>query len=165
MALQRQPERERRLSIVEPEHRLGSWFDDMDRFYNRMLRRFGMLSGRRESMWSTDRALWMPDVDVMEKNNQMIVRADLPGMKREDIHLTVENDTLVISGSRKEEREEKQEGYYFAERSIGEFRRAIPLPEGADTDKIDASYKDGVLEARVPLPAASAQKRKEIKVA
>ena len=167
MATQRQPQHERRITVLEPERRLSSWFEDMEHFYNRMLRPFGFHPMFRESLGLVGQGLWLPEIDVLEKEKEkeITIRADLPGMKREDIHLAVENEMLVISGSRKEEREEKAEEYFLVERGFGEFRRAIPLPEGVDAEKIAASYKDGVLEVHVPRPASEARRKKEIKVA
>jgi HSP20 family protein len=98
---------------------------------------------------------WVPDIDVFEKDGTVIVRADLPGMKREDIDVSVERGMLVIRGSRREESEVKEKDYYRSERVTGEFYRSVAFPEGADPSKIEATYRDGVLEVKLPRPAAT----------
>lgn len=93
---------------------------------------------------------WMPDVDVFEKDNKVVVRADLPGMRKEDIGVSVQNDTLILRGHREEEKKVKGDEYYRSERASGDFYRVIALPGGVDPSDIEASYKDGVLEIAVP---------------
>lgn len=96
-----------------------------------------------------------PSVDVYDKDGAIVVKAELPGVKKEDISATVEDGDLVIKGSRAEEKEVKETDYYRMERSSGSFYRRIPLPEGVKTDDVSAKYEDGVLEVRVPRPAAT----------
>jgi HSP20 family protein len=107
---------------------------------------------------------WLPDIDVLEREGKIVVRADLPGMKREDIQVSVEKDLLTIKGHRKEEQEVKEEDYYFSERSTGEFSRTLRLPEGIGVEAIEATYEDGVLEVIVPRPAAPEPKAKTVPV-
>jgi len=98
---------------------------------------------------------WMPQVEVVHNNGQFTVRADLPGMTKDDIKVELANDMLTISGERKAEKEEKREGFYRSERSYGNFYRQLPLPEGALTEKAEATFTNGVLE--VTMPAAKAE--------
>jgi HSP20 family protein len=107
---------------------------------------------------------WVPEVDIVEQDGVILVKADLPGMKREDIEVGVEGDMLVIKGHRAEEKEIKEENYYCAERSSGEFYRAFTLPEGVDAGAIEATYENGVLEVRMPRPAASQAKSVKVEV-
>jgi HSP20 family protein len=107
---------------------------------------------------------WLPDIDVFEREGKIVVRADLPGMKREDIQVAVEGDLLTIKGRREEAKEVKEEDYYCSERSTGEFSRTMRLPEGASTEAVDARYEDGVLEVTVPRPAAPESKSKTVTV-
>jgi HSP20 family protein len=100
---------------------------------------------------------------VFEKDNKLVVKAEIPGMKEEDIDVSVVGDTLTIKGERKAETEVKDEDYYRCERSYGSFFRSIPLPSAVDANKIEASYENGVLE--VTLPKTAAAKRKKVKVA
>ncbi len=105
---------------------------------------------------------WAPPIEVFEKEDKFIVKAEIPGMKEEDIDVSVVGDTLTIKGERKAETEVKEEDYYCCERSYGSFSRAISLPSTVDAKKIEASYEDGVLE--VTLPKAPEVKPKKISV-
>jgi len=102
---------------------------------------------------------WIPEIEVLRKNGDFIVRADLPGLKKDEVKVELTNDVLTISGERKEEKEEKHEGYYRSERSYGSFFRQIPLPEGAKIDTAKAEFTDGVLEVTMQAPAREPQKR------
>jgi HSP20 family protein len=133
--------------------------DQMDRIFED----FGF--GRRStSPFSRESAIsaWAPDIDVFQKNNELTIRADLPGLKREDVTVDITDDSVTIQGSRKHEHEEEREGYYRSERGYGSFCRVIPLPEGAITEQAKANFKDGVLEVTVPAPPASKGRRVEI---
>ena len=96
---------------------------------------------------------WTPSVDVYEKDNTLVVKAELPGMTKDDIEVTVEQGDLLIRGERKTEHEVNEEHYRRMERSYGSFYRRIPLPADVKADQVTASYKDGVLEVDVPKPA------------
>ena len=107
---------------------------------------------------------WVPEIEVLRKNGEFIVRADLPGMKKENVEVEIKENLLTLSGDRKEEKEEKREGYYRSERSYGIFYRQIPLPEGAKTDTAKAEFKDGVLQITMQAPKQEPQARRlEIK--
>jgi HSP20 family protein len=100
---------------------------------------------------------WVPEMDVFARDGKTVIRVDAPGMKREDIEVTVEQDMLVVRGTRHEEKEVKEEKYYCSERAFGEFSRALALPEGVDADDITAKYEDGVLEVTMPEGRAAAK--------
>lgn len=106
---------------------------------------------------------YMPPIEVREENNSLVVCADVPGLSKEDIRVEATDDGLVIEGERKREHQETRGGIHRSERMYGHFYRAIPLPEGAEVDKANAQFKDGVLEVRVPL-SQQAQKRREIPI-
>jgi HSP20 family protein len=107
---------------------------------------------------------WMPQIEVFQNNDQFTVRADLPGLTKDDIKVEVTDQFLAISGERKEAKEEKQEGFYRSERSYGSFYRQIPFPEGAKTENAAATFHNGVLEITLPAPKVAAPSRKlEIK--
>lgn len=93
---------------------------------------------------------WIPRVDVLDKEDNLVIRAELPGMNPDDIDVTVENSQLVISGTRSFETEEDEKGYHRREIARGEFQRTIYLPDEFDTEKISAEYHDGILEIAVP---------------
>ena len=96
---------------------------------------------------------WSPKVDVFEKDNRLITRVDLPGLKKEDVKVEVADGYLTLSGERKQETEEKTDAFYRSEREYGSFCRTVPLPEGVTLENIKATFADGVLEVSVPLPA------------
>lgn len=107
---------------------------------------------------------WMPQIEVRQTNGDLMVKADLPGLTKDDVKVELTDQALTISGERKEEKEEKGEGFYRSERNYGHFYRQIPLPEGATTDKANATFTNGVLEVKIPVAKMESQARKlEIK--
>lgn len=104
---------------------------------------------------------FMPRVDVSESDSAMNVTAELPGMEEKDIQISLENETLVISGEKKTDLEEKDKNYHRIERSYGSFQRVIPLVSDIQEDKVEAVFKNGVLNITLPkTPAAAKQTRK-----
>jgi len=106
---------------------------------------------------------WSPLVDIKEEDNGFKVKVDLPGMDKDDICIEVDGNRLAISGERKFEQEEKKENYHFVERSYGKFYRSFTLPAIVQADKIDATYKDGVLEVNLPKKEEVKPKKVTIK--
>jgi HSP20 family protein len=104
---------------------------------------------------ATDVATWFPEIDVFEKDNRLVTKIDLPGMKKEDVTVEVTDGQLAISGERKSEVEEKKEHYFRSEREYGSFYRAVPLPDGVKIEDVKATFADGVLEVSVPVPAVA----------
>lgn len=98
------------------------------------------------------RAVWSPEVELIEHDGQLIVRADLPGLSREQVKVEVTQDALIISGERKDEFEHKEKNYYRSERAYGSFYRRVPLPQGVKTEGATAQFKDGVLEVMMQAP-------------
>jgi HSP20 family protein len=96
---------------------------------------------------------WYPEIDVFQKDNRLVIKIDLPGMKKEDVKVEVTDGHLAISGERQRETEEKGREFYRCERESGSFYRAVPLPEGVRLEDVKATFADGVLEVSVPLPA------------
>jgi HSP20 family protein len=103
---------------------------------------------------------WAPELDVSQKDNELVIRADLPGMKRDDVHVDVTDSDITISGERRQEEESERGGIYRSERRYGSFCRTIPLPEGAITDQAKASFTNGVLMVRVPAPPQTIRGRR-----
>lgn len=126
------------------------WFDEspfsaLQRAMDDMMGTFGMDPwARRDGFELT------PRVDVTEEPEAYHVSAELPGVKKDDVQVTLHEDVLTIRGEKKEEREEKKKDYYQAERSYGSFSRSIRLPGDVQADKIHASFKDGVLDVQLP---------------
>jgi len=127
----------------------------------RFLRRAGKLLGRRAELAPLG---WSPRVDVVEREGQVVIRADLPGLNKEDIKVEVTDDAITIEGERKQEKKEEREGYFYSECSYGSFYRAIPLPEGAEASKATAEFHDGVLEVTVPAPSRPEPKARRLEV-
>lgn len=122
-------------------------------------RRFDDLFGRALWRLPIEERSWMPAVDVFEKEDRFIVKAELPGMKEDNIDVSVVGDTLSIKGEKKTETEVKDEDYYRCERSYGNFYRSIPLPSNIDANKVEASFEDGVLEVNL-LKSAKVKPKK-----
>lgn len=109
-------------------------------------------------------AMWSPQVELFERDNQLVVRADLPGLTKDDVDVEITDDGLTIRGERRQESEEKEEGYYRSERSYGTFYRQIPLPEGVRTENANASFRDGVLEITMPAPERELRQGKKLQI-
>lgn len=112
----------------------------------------------------SETANWFPEIDVFEKDNRLVTKVDLPGMKKEDVKVEVTDGHLAISGERKTESEEKKDQFYRCERECGSFYRAIPLPEGVTLENVKATFSDGVLEVSVPLPEQPKAKARTIEI-
>jgi HSP20 family protein len=153
---------------------LGFWgpiglspFSFMRRMMEDLDRMFDELGGggeiQRRAFAGRD-VMWMPRMEVLERDGNLVVRADLPGLRKEDVQIQVMEDALVIEGQRRRELEEERGGTYRSEVVYGSFRRAIPLPEGVNAESAEASFENGVLEIRVPLPKEERRGRRiEIK--
>ena len=107
---------------------------------------------------------WIPSMDLVETQDDFVLKADLPGMVESDVNVELENNVLTISGERKTEHEEQHEGYYRLERASGAFSRALSLPEGVDADAVTAGFDNGVLTVRIPKPAQAKPRRVKIGV-
>jgi len=131
--------------MIQLRDEIGRWFE-----------------GDVERGKSKKSAIWAPDVDIKETDKEIQINADLPGMKMEDIDVSVDEDQLIIKGERKEEKEEKDKDYVRVERSYGSFYRSFNIGVPVKPDQIKATYKDGVLE--ITLPKAEAKKPKKIAI-
>ena len=125
-------------------------FREFAAIQERMNRLFGNAYLRDED--TSFRGAWVPAVDIFEtENHDLVVRAELPGMTREDIEVSVENSTLVLKGEKKFDGEVKEENYRRIERTYGQFHRSFTLPNTVDTSKVSAEYKNGVLTVKLPF--------------
>lgn len=111
-----------------------------------------------------DALVWAPRMDVYERDNAIVVKAELPGLKKEDVQLEIDGEDLVIRGESKAESEVTDKHYYRSERSFGSFYRRMPLPTGVTSEQIQAKLTDGVLEVRIPKPAEAKTEAKKIPV-
>ncbi len=107
---------------------------------------------------------WSPSVDMIDRKEELLVRADLPGLEQKDVEVSVEDGMLTIRGERKEEKETKEEDYYCCERWAGAFARSVALPAGIETDKVKANFRNGVLEVHLPKTKEAKAKKIDIKV-
>jgi HSP20 family protein len=107
---------------------------------------------------------WVPAMDLVETEDQYILRADLPGMSEQDINIEVEGDTLTLSGERTEEHEAREGGFVRLERAVGSFSRSLTLPVGVDPGSVKATMSNGVLEVRIPKPEQAHRRRVSIAV-
>jgi HSP20 family protein len=106
---------------------------------------------------------WGPPLDVEETDKDVIVHAEIPGMKSEELELSIRDGALVISGEKKESSEKKEKGYFYQERRFGSFRREVPLPSAVDADNVEAEYKDGVLHVTLHKSQEALPRRIEVK--
>jgi HSP20 family protein len=107
---------------------------------------------------------WMPAMDLVESGDHFVLRADLPGLSEGDVSIELEDNVLTVAGERKAEHEAKKEGFYRMERSFGQFRRSLTLPDGVDADGIAATFDKGVLEVRIPKPEERKPRRVAIQL-
>lgn len=124
-----------------PAGEIDSLHSDINRFFEGFLGRPAAGSGR-----------WAPAMDLSETDDALVLRADLPGLGRDDVSIEIEDNVLTVSGERRSEHEENQEGLHRVERSYGSFSRALTLPRGVDAEAVTAGFDKGVLEVRVPKP-------------
>jgi HSP20 family protein len=119
--------------------------------------------GDGEDEWITA-AEWAPLVDIIEDDKEYLVKAELPEVKKEDVHVSVEKGTLTIRGERKFEKEGKDKRYHRLERGYGRFARSFALPDVADTTKVSAEFREGVLRVHLPKTEIAKTKHIEVKV-
>ena len=134
---------------------------EMNRLFDEMFGGMARRSGGRRGEGVADS--WSPALDVLHEGGDVVVRAELPGVKPEEVDITLSRGVLTISGQREAEQERQGQGFYVRERRYGSFRRSLVLPEGIDESKIDARYDNGVLEVRIS-GAAAVQEPKRIQI-
>jgi HSP20 family protein len=142
----------------EPVRELNTIQSEMNRLFNTF---FEAGSGPGNGGAGGSLRRWLPPMDLVETENDFVLRADLPGLAEGDVSIELEDNVLTVSGERKAEHEERKEGYYRVERASGRFSRSLTLPKGVDPDAVKASFDKGVLQVRIPKP----EERKPRKVA
>ena len=143
----------------------SSPFALMRRFQDEFDRWLGRPGASRNWVPSPEDQLdWAPAIDVFQRASELVVRADIPGISKDDIEVEVNDDSVVIRGERRYEKDEEREGVYRSERSYGTFARVVPLPEGTITDSAKASFKDGVLEVVMQAPGREVKRGRRIEI-
>ena len=138
--------------------------EEMARFWRSPWRMGPFAPGRPLRRAIQPAAPWIPRIDVFEKDGKLVVKAELAGIKKEDVKVALDGNDLTISGERKEEQEVKEGGYYRCERSYGSFYRRLPLPFEVSPEQITATFSEGVLEIAIPKSAAAQPKPQQIAV-
>jgi HSP20 family protein len=136
----------------EPMRELNTLQSEMNRLFNSFFDEGGRSNGERTRRWA-------PAVDLLERENSLVLRADLPGLNEDDVQIEVSDNVLTISGERRAEFEDSEQGYYRIERAFGSFSRSLSLPDGVDADRIEANFDNGVLEVKIPKPEERKPKR------
>jgi HSP20 family protein len=146
-------------------HPIVQWhpFQELEQMHRRLASLFeeGRSSGRPGRDLPE---LWAPVVDITEDDRAYLVKAELPGLRKEDVHITLENGTLTIAGERKQEQEEKTRKFHRVERAYGSFSRSFELPANADPEKIEARFRDGVLAVAIAKAESARPRQIEVKV-
>jgi HSP20 family protein len=131
----------------EPLREISSLQSEMNRLFNTVFDAPG-----QGGNGGTQVRRWVPAMDLVETDAHFVLRADLPGLTEGDVAIELEDSVLTLSGERKAEHEEKQEGFYRVERAFGRFSRSLTLPKGIDPEAVTATFANGVLEVRIPKP-------------
>jgi HSP20 family protein len=140
------------------ELQFTSWHRDIDDLFRRFF------SGEREESDQLSVTGWMPAMEVLEREGQYVIRADVPGIDPKEVEVSVLDDALTIKGERKKSHEVKEKESYYSETAYGRFERRLALPKGIDPEKITARFENGVLEVSVALPQTATGKKVPIEI-
>ncbi len=152
--------------FTSPFELMNRMSEEMDQMFDRMLGGFGLPS----RSWSRGvpvigrEGTWTPRVEAFQQGDRFVVRADLPGMKKEDVQVELTDEALTIRGERHDEHEEQREGYFHSEREYGQFYRAIPLPAGVISESAQASFRNGVLEVSMQAAPSEANRGRKLEI-
>lgn len=119
---------------------------------------------RQRGLTSGQSSAWTPSLETFRRGDKLVVRADLPGLRKEDVEVEIDDGVLMISGERTEEQVENRDDFYRSERRYGRFHRALPLPEGITGESCEATFKDGVLEVTLPMPRQPERQARKIAI-
>lgn len=156
------PNGEKAVEPISPFGFMRRFAEDMERLFDDFyVPRFPNLFEREWFPFGKEMEsiAWTPKIEVLQHNGDLTVRAELPGLTKDDVKVKLTDEALTISGERKEEKEEKRDGFYRSERSYGTFYRQVPLPPGVDIEKATATFNNGVLEVTVYVPKIEARSR------
>jgi HSP20 family protein len=128
----------------------------------------GLWGGRSGSSWMPDTALgrsdWSPAIDAFQRGNDLVIRADMPGLSKDDITVDIADDQVTIRGERRYDHEEERDGVFRSERSYGSFCRVVPLPQGAIADSAKATFNNGVLEIVMQAPSVDVRRGRRVEI-
>lgn len=156
-------------TLTNPFHLFRRMSDEMEQFFDRAFgggyvpSRDARSTGSSLGSWAGS-AAWAPRIEAFQRGDQFIVRAELPGLKRDDVRVNVTDDSLIIEGERRDEFENTHGDVYHTERSYGSFYREIALPDGTLSDNAEASFKDGVLEVKLQAPPSEVRRGRAVEV-
>jgi len=136
----------------DPIRELDSLQGDMNHLFDRFFEGRGSKANTR----------WIPAMDLVETEDHLVLRGDLPGLTEDDVEIEIKDNVLTVSGERKADNEETNGGFYRVERSFGRFSRSLTLPRRIDADKVEAKFDNGVLEVRIPKPEETKTTRVQI---
>jgi HSP20 family protein len=150
---------------ANPFSMLDRFAEEMDRVFENF--GFGWLRSRQPGggfgLWPGG-DMWTPELEIFQRNSELVIHADLPGLTKDDVKVDVSDNQVTIEGERQRHHDEEREGFYRSERSYGRFYRTIPLPEGVIADQAKATFKDGVLEVTIPAPPESARRGRRLEI-
>ena len=151
--------------VKKEESRPASYFDEMENYFDKFFHHpFSMMS---HPMWPGSSFAKMddisPSVDIFEEGDDVVVKADIPGISKDDLNVSISENTLTLSGEKKQEEKVEKKNYHRVERSYGSFCRSFRLPANVNSDKAEASFEEGVLEIRLPMTKESKKKKITIK--
>jgi HSP20 family protein len=156
--------RKEQKEIMKPDRGFVSPFDEMERWFEEAFRRPFFAPSWMPRFKLPEFGATYPTVDIFEDGTDVVVKAELPGMRKDDIDVNISDDVITISGEKKTEEKVEKKDYYRLERSFGSFTRTLRLPSEIQSDKARASFKEGVLEVRIPKTDAAVQRVKKITV-
>jgi HSP20 family protein len=142
----------------EPVRELNTIQSEMNRLFNTFFDSTAPANG------GATLRRWIPAMDLVETEDSFVLKADLPGVSEEDVHIELDDNVLTVRGERKSEQEERKQGYYRVERSTGSFARSLTLPDGVDPEAVTANFDRGVLEVQIPKPEQRKPRKVEITV-
>ena len=150
--------------VVKEERHPETYFDEVENYFDRLFRHpFSMLTPSFVFPSYQKHEETSPCVDVYEEDNELVVKADLPGITKEDLNVTITENRITLSGEKKHEEKVEKKDYHWCERTYGSFKRSFRLPENVKGDAAKASFRDGVLEIRIPKTEEAKPKKITVK--
>jgi len=159
--------RQERPFLASPLEFFDRVTEEMDRAFDRMSRDFGLptrFGFRGAFAGPKQQGTWSPRIEAFQQGDRFIVRAELPGLKKDDVHVELTDEAVTIQGERREEKQEEREGYFHTEREYGRFYRTIPLPQGVIGESAQANFRDGVLEVSMQAAPSEANRGRRLEI-